>query len=445
MTEHHSESRETILPKEPIDRVLEPVVRFLHVESAGGIVLLLATAVAIIWANSPFSESYFALWKTKVGLSIGSFQFVHSLKHWVSDGLMVIFFFVVGLEVKRELVIGELREFKRALLPVAAALGGMVVPAGIYLILQKGQPGEHGWGIPMATDIAFVVGVLAVLGSRVPHILRVLLLSLAIVDDIGAILVIAIGYTTDINLTALGLAFLGLAVVFLFGRLGIRSFAVYTVLGVLVWLGFHESGVHATIAGVLLGLLTPVKPRISTGAFSRLLERANQVLHGGEWENAHHRGSQVRAFQRASREVISPLEYLEDRLHPWSSFFIMPVFALANAGVAIHFSDFLNSVSLSVTAGLVIGKVLGITLFSWLAVRFITKTLPEGLNWRIIIGGGFLGGIGFTMALFIAGLALEGTLLDAAKIGIIGGSFLAAVFGVTILLLVLPAANKTSS
>ncbi len=442
MAENHSKSQESILPREPIDRVLEPIVRFMHVESAGGIVLLVATAVAIIWANSPFSESYFALWKTKVGISIGSINFVHSLKHWVSDGLMVIFFFVVGMEVKRELVIGELRDFKRALLPVAAALGGMVVPAAIYLLMQKGLPGERGWGIPMATDIAFVVGVLAVLGSRVPHILRVLLLSLAIVDDIGAILVIAIGYTANINLTALALAFLGLAVVFLFGRLGVRSFAVYTVLGVLVWLGFHESGVHATIAGVLLGLLTPVKSRVSSGAFAQLLERANQVVHGGEWENASHRGHQVRAFQRASREIISPLEYLEDRLHPWSSFFIMPVFALANAGVAIHFSDFLNSVALSVTAGLVIGKVVGITFFSWLAVKLVTKTLPEGLNWKIVIGGGFLGGIGFTMALFIAGLALEGDLLDAAKIGIIGGSFLAALLGILLLLSVLPKPAK---
>ncbi len=434
----------SLLPQEPVSRWLEPIKRFMHVEASGGVVLLFATAVAIIWANSPFSESYFAFWKTHVGITIGSIEFNHSLKHWVSDGLMVIFFFVVGMEVKRELVIGELREFKRAILPVAAAVGGMLVPAFVYLTIQKGQPGEHGWGIPMATDIAFVVGIMAVLGSRVPHILKVFLLTLAIVDDIGAILVIAIGYTSDINLIALALAFVGLGVVVLLSRIGVRSFAVYTVLGVFVWLGFHESGVHATIAGVLLGLLTPVRSRISTGKFARILARANQVLYGGEWEAEEHKGEKVRAFQRASREVISPLEYLEDRLHPWSSFFIMPVFALANAGVVIHFSDFLNSVAVAVMGGLVIGKMVGIVLFTWLIVKLVTKSLPEGLNWKILIGGGFLGGIGFTMALFIAGLAVEGPLLDAAKIGIIGGSFVAAMLGVGILLLVLPGTRENS-
>ncbi len=430
------------IPQEPIHKFLEPFTRFIHVESAGGIVLLLATLVALIWANSPFSPSYFALWKTKVGLSFGSVSFVHSLKHWVSDGLMVIFFFVVGLEVKRELFLGELRDFKRAILPVFAAIGGMLIPAFIYLTIQKGQPGEHGWGIPMATDIAFVVGIMAILGNRVPHILRVLLLSLAIVDDIGAILVIAVGYTEHINLMALVLAFVGLGVVILLGRVGVRSFAVYTILGILIWLGFHESGVHATIAGVLLGLLTPLKARVSTGAIARVLERASQVITTGEWRTAEHRGEKVRAFQRLSREVISPLEYLEDRLHPWSSFVIMPIFALANAGVVIHLSEFFNSVALAVTAGLVLGKVIGITLFTWIGVRIFTKTLPEGLNWSILLGGGFLGGIGFTMALFIAGLAVKGELLDAAKIGIISGSFISAILGTLILLAVLPKSQK---
>jgi NhaA family Na+:H+ antiporter len=412
--------------------------RFLHVAAAGGFVLLLATAVALALANSPWSEQYLGLWKTEVGFRLGSFEMFHSLKHWISDGLMAIFFFVVGLEVKRELVLGELNELRRAVLPIAAAVGGMVVPAGIYIALQAGEPGQRGWGIPMATDIAFVVGCMAVLGPRIPRILRILLLSLAIVDDIGAILVIAIGYTEEIHTTALLLAFLGIGVVFVLGRLGVRSFTVYIVLGTLVWLGFHESGVHATIAGVILGLMTPARSYVSTGLFGEMLQKAHEVVHGEHWQNAKHRGGKIRNLQRATRETIPPLEFLEDTLHPWTSFLIMPLFALCNAGVAIEFSDFANPVAMAIMAGLVIGKPVGIVILTWLAVKMFTKKLPEGLNWGAITGGGFLAGIGFTMALFVAGLALEGELLEAAKVGIIGGSAVAAVIGVILLLWALP-------
>jgi NhaA family Na+:H+ antiporter len=426
------------LPREPIHRVVNPIVRFMHVEAAAGIVLLACTAAALVLANSRFADGFLAIWKTEVGFRFGDFEMVHSLRHWISDSLMAVFFFVVGLEVKRELVLGELRDVRRATLPVAAALGGMIVPAGIYLALRWGEAGARGWGIPMATDIAFVVGCMAVLGPRVPHLLRIMVLSLAIVDDIGAILVIAIGYTEHVDLVALllGFAFLGLIVVL--GRLGVRSFIVYTILGALVWLGFHESGVHATIAGVLLGLLTPARSYVSETYLGNLLGRAAEVVHGGGFEGLTYRAARMRSFLRSTRESISPLEYLEATLHPWVGFLIVPLFALANAGVPLELADFGRPVAVAVMAGLVIGKPVGIVLASWLAVRLILKRLPEGLSWGGILGAGCLAGIGFTMSLFIDGLALEGDLVDEAKIGILGGSAIAAVLGMVILLRVLP-------
>jgi len=426
--------RDPVLPHEPIHRLTDPMTRFLHVEATSGILLLICTAIALILANSAAGDWYQEIWKIRVGFSWGEFSMIHSIQHWINDGLMAIFFFVVGLEVKREMVIGELRDPKRAALPVAAAIGGMVIPAGVYLLMQGGGAAARGWGIPMATDIAFVVGCLAVLGDRVPRILRVMLLSLAIVDDIGAILVIAIGYTESINTTALFLAFGGLGLVYTLGRLGVRSFGIYVFLGTLVWFGFHESGVHATIAGVLLGLMTPAKSYLGENTVSDLLKKADETLHGGSWVNMHHRSDAVRGFTDSVREVISPLEYLEGTLHPWSSFLIMPIFALANAGVPFTMSDFGEPVALAIMAGLVIGKPVGIVLFSFLAVKLITKALPEGITWGMLTGGGFLAGIGFAMALFISGLALEGDVLPIAKVGVLGASALAAILGVGLLL-----------
>jgi NhaA family Na+:H+ antiporter len=428
-----------LVPREPIHKVIEPVQRFLHVEAASGVLLLVCTAIALILANSAASEWYTAIWKTKVGFAFGDFSMMYSLQHWINDGLMAIFFFVVGLEVKREMVLGELRDAKRAALPVAAAIGGMVVPALVYLAFQGSGEAARGWGIPMATDIAFVVGCMAVLGPRVPRILRVMLLSLAIVDDIGAILVIAVGYTESLNITALLLAFAGLAVVYGLGRAGVRSFGIYAILGVLVWFGFHESGVHATIAGVLMGLLTPARSYLGENTISQMFQRADKTLHGGDWVNMHHRSDTVRKFTDSLREVISPLEYLEGTLHPWTSFVIMPIFALANAGVAFSMGDFGEPVAIAIMAGLVIGKPVGILLMSFLAVKLVTKTLPEGLTWSAMVGGGFLSGIGFTMALFISGLALSGPVLQTAKVGVLGASLIAAVIGMAILIKVLPA------
>jgi len=434
-----------LIPREPIHKLIEPVQRFLHVEAASGVLLLICTAIALVLANSAASEWYVALWKTKVGFGFGDFSMMYSLQHWINDGLMAIFFFVVGLEVKREMVLGELRDARRAALPVAAAIGGMVVPAGVYLLFQGGTEAARGWGIPMATDIAFVVGCMAVLGPRVPHILRVMLLSLAIVDDIGAILVIAVGYTESLNITALLLAFAGLGVVYTLGRLGVRSFGIYVILGVLVWFGFHESGVHATLAGVLMGLLTPARSYLGDNTVSQMLQRADKTIHGGDWLNMHHRSDAVRRFTDSVREVISPLEYLEGTLHPWTAFVIMPIFALANAGVPFTVADFGEPVAIAVMAGLVIGKPVGILLMSFLAVKLITKSLPEGLSWSAMVGGGFLSGIGFTMALFISGLALSGPALQTAKVGVLGASLLAAVVGMAVLVKVLPKPAGTRS
>ena len=433
------------LPAEPIDRVVAPIARFLHVESAGGVVLLLATVAALALANSPVSEDFLSLWKTPVGFSVGAFEIHHSLKHWINDGLMVIFFFVVSLEVKRELILGELRELRVAALPIAAALGGMVAPAALYLAFQWGEAAQHGWGIPMATDIAFVVGCMALLGPRVPNSLRILLLSLAIADDVGAILVIAIGYTTELSLSALAWAFLGIGLVMLLQRMGVRNLGIYVPLGVGIWFGFHESGVHATIAGVVLGLLTGVRPWVSQKLLTQFVHQLGSFLQGNSWHDTHQRQALLHSVETAVRKSTSPMERLEAALHPWVSFVIMPLFAFANAGVPIEAGAFTDSVAIAVVVGLCVGKPVGIVLISWLAVRTGLAKLPEGVSWGILAAGGVLAGIGFTMSLFIAGLALSEPLLLAAKIGILTGSALCAVLGSALLLWLLPRREQTGS
>jgi len=433
------------LPAEPIDRVVAPIARFLHVESAGGVVLLLATVAALALANSPVSEDFLSLWKTPVGFSVGAFEIHHSLKHWINDGLMVIFFFVVSLEVKRELILGELRELRVAALPIAAALGGMVAPAALYLAFQWGEAAQHGWGIPMATDIAFVVGCMALLGPRVPNSLRILLLSLAIADDVGAILVIAIGYTTELSLSALAWAFLGIGLVMLLQRMGVRNLGIYVPLGVGIWFGFHESGVHATIAGVVLGLLTGVRPWVSQKLLTQFVHQLGGFLQGNSWHDTHQRQALLHSVETAVRKSTSPMERLEAALHPWVSFVIMPLFAFANAGVPIEAGAFTDSVAIAVVVGLCVGKPVGIVLISWLAVRTGLAKLPEGVSWGILAAGGVLAGIGFTMSLFIAGLALSEPLLLAAKIGILTGSALCAVLGSALLLWLLPRREQTGS
>ena len=433
---------EEIFPHERVDRLVGPFQRFMHVETSGGVVLLAATATALILANSPLAERFLALWQTTLTIGIGDFQMSHSLKHWISDGLMAVFFFVIGLEVKRELVLGELRDLRKATLPIAGALGGMIAPAGIYLAFQWGEPTARGWGIPMATDIAFVVGCMAVLGSRVPPGLRVMLLSLAIADDIGAILVIAFGYTDSLAWGWLFFAFGVVALLRVLSRIGVRAVSVYVMGGAAVWLGFHESGVHATIAGVILGLMTPSTSWIGSERLRNLWRLADSYMHGERWETAGDRRSVLQTIERTMREALSPLERLENALHPWQSFFIVPLFALVNAGVAFQLSDLAEPVAIAVMLGLVVGKPLGIVLFAWLAVRLGLGRLPDGVSWPVLLGGGCLAGIGFTMALFIANLALPDAALSAAKVGILVGSLVSAVLGMALLLRALPARTE---
>jgi NhaA family Na+:H+ antiporter len=387
-----------------VDRWLAPLTRFLHVEAASGIVLLACTSVALGLANSPIAEWFAGIWKTPVSLSLGAFTLSGDVGHLVvNDGLMTIFFFVVGLELKRELVHGELRDPRKALLPIFAALGGVVLPAAIYLALQWGEPGQRGWAIPMATDIAFVVGFLALYGRSVPIGLKILLLSLAIVDDLVAVLIIAFVFTDAIGWIWLGWAVGAFGLVYLLQRVGVRPVGVYVVVGVFIWLAFLQSGVHPTVAGVLLGLLTPA------GAW------VGQTAPGG----------------------VSPLHRLEDGLHPWVAFAIMPVFALANAGVAISLSSVADPVSIAVGAGLAVGKPVGILLLCGLAIRLRITNLPEGVSWSMLAGGACLAGIGFTMALFLNGLAFpvaEFPAQEAAgKLGTLIGSVVSAALGATML------------
>ncbi len=427
-----TKTTQRVLPRVPIDRLAEPLARFMNIQASSGVVLLLVTIVALGLANSPWSEPFLDFWHIPLTLAWGDHALELSLHDWINDGLMVIFFFVVGLEVKREIVHGELRHLRQAMLPVAAAVGGMVAPAAIYLALQFHGEGRSGWGIPMATDIAFVVGCMALFGSRIPRGLRVMLLTLAIVDDIGAIIVIAIGYTREVDLSALALAVGMMAVVNAAARLGIRSILAYVVLGVLMWFFFHASGVHATIGGVILGLMTPAKAYLGEGPIAQFMQELHELFHGDTAETPN-RMAEVRRLRRAVRETVPTSEFLEATLHPWVAFGVMPLFALANAGVTVSADDLQSPVAIAVMAGLVLGKPLGIVLASWLSVRSGLAQLPAGVTWSVLFGGACLAGIGFTMSLFLANLALSGPLLPSAKIGILVGSAISGVLGMTLL------------
>lgn len=443
----HGPHHDPHLPVPPIRRLTRPLRRFLRIESASGVVLIVCTAVALTLANSPAAGWWDKLWHTHVALEVGAFKLAGDLGHFVvNDVLMTVFFFVVGLEIKRELVAGELRDPRKAALPVAAALGGMVVPALIYYALQRGQPGVRGWGVPMATDIAFVVGVMALLGPRVPFGLKIMLLSLAIADDIGAVVVIAVFYSSGLSWLMLGLAAAGLGGVYFLNRLGVRSVGIYAVVAAGVWLAMLKSGVHPTIAGVILGLMTPAWAWVSQ---TTLRLSAAALLERIDDEEIEVQGPEFQTLSFAARESVSPLERLEGVLHPWVGFVIMPLFALANAGVAVKGDAITSPVAVAVALGLFLGKPIGVVLFSWVAVRAGIAKLPSGVNWVILLGGGFLAGIGFTMSLFVAGLALKDDLLAAGKIGTLCGSAASAAVGATILVLALkrrpaPHAPETS-
>ena len=412
--------------------VARPVREFLRIEAAGSALLLAAALVALLWANSPWADSYEAFWHSHVTLDLGFLVLDESLQHWVNDALMVFFFFVVGLEIKYELVHGDLRDPKTAALPIVAAVGGMVVPAGIYLLVLGGGEGSQGWGIPMATDIAFAVGVLGLLGRRIPSPARLFLLTLAIVDDIGAILVIAVFYTDDLNLTALVIAVALLGVMVVMRVLRIWSIWAYVVVGVLVWLATLESGVHATLAGVAIALITPTVPLLEEKVAR---EYAQQALADHELD-----ADEAQRLRFLLDESVPVVERLQTRLHPLSAFFVLPVFALANAGVSLGGGVFVDAVTsaigLGIGLGLVLGKPLGIVLFAFAAVRLGLGRLPDRATWTMMVGLGAVAGIGFTVSLFIAGLSFPGEeLLTAeAQIGILVGSLVSALIGVALLL-----------
>ncbi|MDA3966533.1 Na+/H+ antiporter NhaA [Helicobacter sp. WB40] len=409
-------------------------------ESFAGVLLLCCAILAMIVANSPLGESYAALWKSKVGFDINGIFIGMSLEHWINDVLMAFFFLVVGLEIKREVLFGELAGFKRAALPVIAALGGMVGPGLIYYALNAGTSSEHGFGIPMATDIAFALGVLSILGKRVSISVKVFLVSLAVADDLGAIIVIALFYSSGVSFEWLGIAACIVAVLVALNKMGVKSLKPYMLLGVFLWIAVHNSGIHATIAAVVLAFTIPVAPKIDTISFMDKLKKMVDkfqdaqnkkdtiLLHGDQVEALHHIAVHKTAVQ-------NPLVRLEHALAPYSSFLIMPIFAFANAGVTIGDNiDFgLDHVFLGILCGLVIGKPVGIFLFTFLAEKLGIATRPKGVTWIEIFGAGALGGIGFTMSMFVTNLAFSGehalVATDVAKISILIASLVAGVCG----------------
>ena len=414
--------------------VARPVLNFMAIEAASGIVLVVATIAALFWANSPWSDSYHEILDLHLTINFGSFQILdESVEHLINDGLMAIFFFVVGLEIKRELVAGELRDPRAAALPTIAAVGGMVVPALLFFALNPSGPEANGWGIPMATDIAFALGVMSLLGKRVPTQLKLFLLALAIVDDVGAIAVIAIFYTEAIETPWLITAIIIFVAVFVMQKVKIWYTPVYVILGVVAWYAVLESGVHATIAGVVLGLLTPATPlqkEVSPG------DVVGTVVDPEDLNAASARRANLYV-----RESVSVAERLETLIHPFTSFVILPLFALANAGIVLSgeaVSDASTStVTLGIILGLVVGKTLGVTLFTWIAVKSTMCSLPRGTTWLQIVAVAMLAGIGFTVALFITGLAFDGPELAVfdtqARMGILVASLIASIVGVFLL------------
>jgi len=429
--------------RRPLARYVgRPAAEFLKIEPAAGIVLLVCTVAAMLWGNSPWAASYESVWGMEITLHFGDFDLHHSLRDWINDGLMAVFFFVVGMEIKSEIVSGHLRSARNAVAPIAGAVGGMAVPALIYAAFNAGGDGAGGWGIPMATDIAFAVGVLALFGSRIPSPARIFLLTLAIVDDLGAIAVIAVFYTDRLSMTWLAAAGALIALAIVLRLLNVWSGPVYLVIGVLLWVAMLESGIHATIAGVVMGLIISAKPLLDPAiAHAEVQEMTKEGLTAEETEKV----------VRLSRDAVPPTDRLQERIHPFSSFVVLPLFALANAGVALS-GDLVataatSAVTLGIVLGLVVGKTLGITLTTWIVVKLGIGRLPDGTGWPLLTGIAAVAGIGFTVALFITELAFRGNgteLLTAeAKIGVLAGSLLAALLGAGIVALTAPKTSRS--
>ncbi|MDA3972018.1 MAG: Na+/H+ antiporter NhaA [Desulfobulbaceae bacterium] len=435
-----------LLPKNRIERVFKrirtPLDEFVHDQASGALLLMFCAILGMVLANSGLSTLYYTVLHTKVALHLGDLQLSHTIHQWINDGLMALFFLVVGLEIKREILVGELSDLRQAVLPVTAAVGGMLMPALLFALFNWGGEGQSGWAIPMATDIAFAVGVMVLLGNRIPKTLLSFLLALAIVDDLGAVLIIALFYTSSIAWWALGWAGVFFGLLLLCNVVGIRSSLVYFLLGGGLWLMLLQSGVHATLAGVLTALTVPANskclPEMFIKQMKRLITRFKWAARSGKTimeDDAQQ--SVVQGFETAIQAIQPPLEQLEHRLHHWVSFFIVPLFALANAGVAIDVSTLADSlmhpVTLGIVIGLVGGKFIGVFGSSWLLVKLGIARLPQDVSLAHIGGVGMLAGIGFTMAFFIGELAFvgQGNLLDNAKIGILAASLLSGLLGYT--------------
>ena len=420
------------------------IAKFIREESFGGFLLIVATIIALVWANSGYYGIYHHIFhEINAGFSFGNFELKFSLQHWINDGLMAIFFFMVGLEIKREVIAGELSTLKKASLPIAAAIGGMLFPALIYVIFNAGNPQQiSGWGIPMATDIAFALGILSLLGNKVNINLKIFLTAVAIADDLGAILVIALFYTDTINLRELVNAGIFLLILLGANKLGVRRTAFYAIVGFLgVWLSFMFSGIHATIAGVLIALTIPVRTKVTENQYVDEV-----VLLVGQFEKAkpnnkalltQEQSHLVSKISRLTDNAQTPLQKLEHTLHPLIVYFILPLFALANAGVHIEgniINMLFHPVALGIMTGLILGKFIGISLFTRLMVKFKLAALPEGVTWKHISGVGLLAGIGFTMSIFISGLAFaDEAMVQVAKISIFAASLISAIVGLLVL------------
>jgi len=420
-------------------RIATPFENFIHSQTTTGLVLILMTVIALILANSPLVDTYNTLFHTKIDFNVGEWKLSHTLHHWINDGLMAIFFFMIGLEIKREILVGELSNIKVAILPILAAIGGMVVPALIYTFINNGGEGANGWGIPMATDIAFAISVLVLLGNRVSPALITFLVALAIVDDLGAVLVIAIFYTEQIQFLPLLLAGVSFMIMIIFNRSGIHAILPYFIVGLCLWFFMLESGVHATIAGVIAAMSIPSRPKITSTNFT---EQTRNLLN--EYDNYpvvidHTMHESQKAILLNIKDTIdsvsAPSAKLEHDLHLPVSLLIIPLFAFANAGISIDFSSIattiLEPVSLGIIFGLILGKILGIAVVSFIAIKAGIAKLPEGTSMSQLLGVASLGGIGFTMSIFVADLAFEGndSLIFQAKIGILCASFMAGLFG----------------
>ncbi|ASG68861.1 Na+/H+ antiporter NhaA [Francisella halioticida] len=430
---HDSEVKSVRLPKEFINKLSNPLSRFLHIEAISGLILLFSTIVALILSNSPWANSFSQIWETKLGVHISSYDFSKSIKEWINDGLMTLFFFIISLELKRHFAFGGIDKFREGIFATLAALGGMLIPVIFYVILLQGRPEISSWGTVMVTDTALVVGALGILGSRINNSLRIFLLSLAIVDDVCSILVVTFFYSHHLYWLIIILAVSVLIIIRLMGIVGVRDLKIYIVIGCIIWILFDVSGIHATIAGVILGLMTPSRRWVDDTRLYNILN--NVTSHPTNKENSYDTKDRHTLYMAeiAIRESLSPIERLIVILHPWVNFVILPLFILANASITLSFNNINSYLIFSIFVAFVLGKPIGILLFSWLAIVTKIAKFPSDLNWGLLIGGAILAGAGFTMALFIANLASQEQFMNSIKLAILLASCFSIIFGLLFL------------